>query len=74
MERIPHFINGALISDADRFGPVFNPATGEQEKEVALASAARVEEAIRPPAPRCPAGAPPAWPSAPTSSSRSANC
>ena len=46
MERIPHFINGALISDAERFGPVFNPATGEQEKEVALASAARVEEAI----------------------------
>ncbi len=46
MERIPHFINGALISDAERYGPVFNPATGEQEKEVALASAARVEEAI----------------------------
>jgi malonate-semialdehyde dehydrogenase (acetylating)/methylmalonate-semialdehyde dehydrogenase len=47
MERIPHFINGALISDAERYGPVFNPATGEQEKEVALASAARVEEAIQ---------------------------
>jgi malonate-semialdehyde dehydrogenase (acetylating)/methylmalonate-semialdehyde dehydrogenase len=46
MERIPHFINGALVSDAERFGPVFNPATGEQEKEVVLASAARVEEAI----------------------------
>jgi len=46
MERIPHFINGALIADAERFGPVFNPATGEQEKEVALAAAARVEEAI----------------------------
>ena len=46
MERIPHFINGALISDADRYGPVFNPATGAQDKEVALASAARVEEAI----------------------------
>jgi malonate-semialdehyde dehydrogenase (acetylating)/methylmalonate-semialdehyde dehydrogenase len=30
MERIPHFINGALISDAERYGPVFNPATGEQ--------------------------------------------
>lgn len=24
MERIPHFINGALISDAERYGPVFN--------------------------------------------------
>lgn len=46
METIPHFINGNRVSDADRFGPVFNPATGEQEKQVALASAARVEEAI----------------------------
>ncbi|MDQ0732795.1 CoA-acylating methylmalonate-semialdehyde dehydrogenase [Arthrobacter sp. B1I2] len=46
METIPHYINGARVSDADRFGPVFNPATGEQEKQVALASAARTEEAI----------------------------
>ncbi|GAP57096.1 hypothetical protein AHiyo6_36610, partial [Arthrobacter sp. Hiyo6] len=34
MERIPHFINGGRVGDADRFGPVFNPATGVQEKEV----------------------------------------
>ncbi|MGN6442360.1 MAG: CoA-acylating methylmalonate-semialdehyde dehydrogenase [Arthrobacter sp.] len=46
METIPHYINGARVTDADRFGPVFNPATGEQEKQVALASAARTEEAI----------------------------
>lgn len=46
MQRIPHYINGQKISDAERFGPVYNPATGDQEKEVALASAARVEEAI----------------------------
>lgn len=46
METIPHFINGSRVSDAERFGPVFNPATGEQEKQVALASAARTEEAI----------------------------
>lgn len=46
MQQIPHFINGTKIHDADRYGPVFNPATGSQEKEVALASAARVEEAI----------------------------
>jgi len=46
MEIIPHFINGSRISDAERFGPVFNPATGTQDKEVALASTARVEEAI----------------------------
>jgi malonate-semialdehyde dehydrogenase (acetylating)/methylmalonate-semialdehyde dehydrogenase len=43
---IPHYINGNRVTDAERFGPVFNPATGEQEKQVALASAARVEEAI----------------------------
>ena len=46
METIPHYINGARVTDADRFGPVFNPATGQQEKQVALASAARTEEAI----------------------------
>ena len=46
METIPHYINGARVSDAERFGPVYNPATGEQEKQVALASAARTEEAI----------------------------
>ena len=46
MQRIPHYINGQKVSDAERFGPVFNPATGDQEKEVALASPARVEEAI----------------------------
>jgi malonate-semialdehyde dehydrogenase (acetylating)/methylmalonate-semialdehyde dehydrogenase len=46
LETIPHFINGSRVSDAERFGPVFNPATGEQEKQVALASASRTEEAI----------------------------
>ncbi|MFF1253984.1 CoA-acylating methylmalonate-semialdehyde dehydrogenase [Pseudarthrobacter sp. NPDC058329] len=46
MQTIPHFINGRRVTDADRFGPVYNPATGEQEKQVALASAVRVEEAI----------------------------
>jgi len=46
LETIPHYINGARVTDADRFGFVFNPATGQQEKQVALASAARTEEAI----------------------------
>ncbi|MFJ6076815.1 CoA-acylating methylmalonate-semialdehyde dehydrogenase [Pseudarthrobacter sp. NPDC092419] len=46
MQTIPHFINGQRVSDAERFGPVFNPATGAQDKQVALASGARVEEAI----------------------------
>jgi len=47
MQRIPHIINGQHVTEAERYGPVFNPATGSQEKEVALASAARVEEAIQ---------------------------
>ena len=47
MQRIPHIINGKQVPGAERCGPVFNPATGVQEKEVALASAARVEEAIQ---------------------------
>lgn len=46
MERIPHYINGRRVAEAERFGPVYNPATGRQEKEVALASADRVAEAI----------------------------
>lgn len=46
MQQIPHYINGTRVYDAERYGPVFNPATGTQEKEVALASPARVEEAI----------------------------
>lgn len=46
MQTIPHIINGQRITDAERFGPVFNPSTGEQEKQVVLASGARVEEAI----------------------------
>ena len=47
MQRIPHIINGEHVPEAERYGPVFNPATGSQEKEVALASAGRVEEAIQ---------------------------
>lgn len=47
MQRIPHVINGQHVTDAERYGRVFNPATGSQEKEVALASVARVEEAIQ---------------------------
>ncbi|TLM74171.1 CoA-acylating methylmalonate-semialdehyde dehydrogenase [Pseudarthrobacter sp. NamB4] len=46
MQTIPHFINAQRVSEAERFGPVFNPATGEQEKQVVLASRARVDEAI----------------------------
>ena len=28
IQRIPHYINGQTITDAERFAPVYNPATG----------------------------------------------
>ncbi|MEB4615364.1 CoA-acylating methylmalonate-semialdehyde dehydrogenase [Leucobacter sp. M11] len=46
MARIPHVINGEKIDAAESYGPVFNPATGEQQHEVALASTERTNEAI----------------------------
>lgn len=46
MERIPHLINGQKVDAADRVSPVFNPATGEQIREVPLASDAQAAEAI----------------------------
>ena len=39
MKLIEHFVGGKIISGtSDKKGKVFNPATGEQEKEVRLAS------------------------------------
>ena len=46
MQTIPHYINGRRIDSATRFGPVFNPATGVQEKQVVLASREVVIAAI----------------------------
>lgn len=46
LTRIPHIIGGKEASDSNRFGPVFNPATGEQTGEVALADASTVERAV----------------------------
>ena len=44
---VPHLINGQLIYNADdRSQPVYNPATGQSERNVALASRATVEQAI----------------------------
>jgi malonate-semialdehyde dehydrogenase (acetylating)/methylmalonate-semialdehyde dehydrogenase len=44
---IPHHIGGNLVEGrSGRFSPVFNPATGEQSAQVALASTAEVEAAI----------------------------
>jgi malonate-semialdehyde dehydrogenase (acetylating)/methylmalonate-semialdehyde dehydrogenase len=42
-----HFINGALVKGASgRFGDVFNPATGEIQAKVALASRAEIRNAV----------------------------
>ena len=46
MSLIRHFINGREVADAERTGPVFNPATGAQQHEVAFASVGEVEQAI----------------------------
>ncbi|WP_417460523.1 CoA-acylating methylmalonate-semialdehyde dehydrogenase [Kordiimonas sp.] len=42
-----HYINGETVEGTSgRFGPVFNPSTGEQAGKVALASKSEVENAI----------------------------
>jgi malonate-semialdehyde dehydrogenase (acetylating)/methylmalonate-semialdehyde dehydrogenase len=47
MRTIDHWINGALVpSESGRTGPVYNPATGEQQAEVGLASATEVDAAV----------------------------
>jgi len=46
MARIPHVIAGEKITDAERTQPVFNPATGEEQHELSIASVATVEQAI----------------------------
>ncbi|WP_127792312.1 CoA-acylating methylmalonate-semialdehyde dehydrogenase [Agromyces sp. LHK192] len=46
MTLIQHHIAGEDRADAERTGPVYNPATGAQDDEVAFASTAEVEQAI----------------------------
>ena len=46
MTVIGHLINGELVDDSARSQAVYNPATGEAEKQVALASKQTVEQAI----------------------------
>jgi len=46
MARIPHVIAGERITDAERTQPVYNPATGEVQHELSIASAQTVERAI----------------------------
>lgn len=46
MQIIGHLINGEINTDASRLQDVYNPSTGEASKQVALAPAATVEQAI----------------------------
>ncbi|WP_257267196.1 CoA-acylating methylmalonate-semialdehyde dehydrogenase, partial [Endozoicomonas sp. ONNA2] len=46
MYTIGHFINGEIVHDAERTQAVYNPATGQAEKQVALAGVATVAKAI----------------------------
>src|SRR4051794_26308469 len=47
MATIEHWIGGAFTAgSSDRRGPVFNPATGQQQHEVVLASPADVDAAV----------------------------
>ncbi len=48
MQEIGHFVNGQRTAGTSgRFGPVFNPALGEQTGRVALGGAADVEAAVQ---------------------------
>ena len=47
MKLIEHFVGGKIISGtSEKKGKVFNPATGEQEKEVRLASSVDLDQAV----------------------------
>ncbi len=47
MNRISHWIDGRSVEGSSgRTGPVWNPATGVQQAEVDLASAAEVDAAV----------------------------
>src|SRR5712671_2457972 len=47
-ETVNHFINGKIVAGTSgRFGDVFNPATGERARRVALADAGEVDAAVK---------------------------
>ena len=46
MSIVGHFINGQVVETAERTQDVFNPATGEVTRQVAIAAKSTVEEAI----------------------------
>ena len=48
MNLLEHFVGGKLISgSSDKKSKVFNPATGEQESEVRLASKTDLDQAVK---------------------------
>jgi malonate-semialdehyde dehydrogenase (acetylating)/methylmalonate-semialdehyde dehydrogenase len=48
MNQIHHFLNGSIVEGhSERYAPVFNPATGEQSAQVALATADETRDAVR---------------------------
>ena len=61
MSDVQHFINGKRVDGSSgRWGDVFNPATGERARRVALAGAGEVNEAVK-----AAAAAFPAWAATP---------
>ena len=45
---LPHFIGGKLVGgSSNRFGDVFNPALGKRSKQVAFATSAEVDRAVK---------------------------
>ncbi|MFQ5948035.1 MAG: aldehyde dehydrogenase family protein, partial [Acidimicrobiia bacterium] len=48
MKHITHWINGKPYDGAvERWGPVYNPATGEQTRQVAMATPEQVDLAVQ---------------------------
>ena len=47
MRLIEHFVGGKIIpGSSDKKGKVYNPATGDQESEVRLASKSDLDQAV----------------------------
>ena len=47
MKLIEHFVGGKIIpGSSDKKGKIYNPATGEQESEVRLASKSDLDQAV----------------------------
>jgi malonate-semialdehyde dehydrogenase (acetylating)/methylmalonate-semialdehyde dehydrogenase len=44
---IGHWINGRLVEEAERYGEIYDPATGAQTARVAFADGSRVDDAVK---------------------------